>query len=299
MESFFQYFPDSPEISTWGIAVVGAGYAEILPGEPYPPVQHPDDHRFTWERGRSLDGMQVILVTKGCGQLETRGGGSFQVRQGSCFVLIPGEWHRYRPDPTSGWTESWCELRGPLVAQLVRDGVINADTPVRSGAVEAGMEEAFGILLRRSQNKALPGFDPQLSACAMHVLASWADMGREAAAGPDALRAVSQIERHLAAHFKGPVELEELARAHGLAYSHFRRLFKEATGYSPWQYVIHLRLGVARRMLCSPGARIGVVAEALGFSSAFHFSSAFRAAHGVSPSEWRRQNAREAPQARR
>ena len=34
--------------------------------------------------------------------------GSFQnkIAAGTCFFLFPGVWHRYRPDPASGWEES-------------------------------------------------------------------------------------------------------------------------------------------------------------------------------------------------
>ena len=83
--------------------------------------------------------------------------------------------------------------------------------------------------------------------------------------------------------------LDALARRLGVAYSHFRRAFKQHTGYAPWQYVLSLRLAHARRALASTDCTLDEIAARLGFSSAFHFSAAFKRACGVAPSDWRRQ----------
>jgi AraC-like DNA-binding protein len=75
----------------------------------------------------------------------------------------------------------------------------------------------------------------------------------------------------------------------GVAYSHFRRAFRQHTGFAPWQYMLHLRLAQARRLLASPDATIEDAAGRLGFSSAFHLSAAFKRTFGLAPSRWRRQ----------
>lgn len=288
VESYFRYFPPAPETSTWGLCVTGAGQASLRPGQPYPPPQHPADHAFTWERGRVLESMQILLVSDGSGWFESADTGMERVSAGSAFVLLPGVWHRYRPEQATGWTESWCEFRGPLVEQLIRDGVLTRQTPLRHEAVACGLEDAMDALHRRVRNREQPGFDPQLAALAMRVLAVWSDMGRPSQGPARALQAVAQAERYIADHIAEPIDLEALARRSGVAYSHFRRLFRSATGYSPWQYVIHLRLEMGRRMLAGTDATLREISDNLGFSSAFHFSSAFKNAYGSSPTRWRK-----------
>jgi AraC-like DNA-binding protein len=45
----------------------------------------------------------------------------------------------------------------------------------------------------------------------------------------------------------------------------------------------------AQRMLGSSGDSLKQVADRLGFSSAYHLSSAFKAEFGMAPSRWRRR----------
>jgi AraC-like DNA-binding protein len=51
-----------------------------------------------------------------------------------------------------------------------------------------------------------------------------------------------------------------------------------------------VRLNRARRLLSSRGTKLESVAAAVGFSSAFHLSAAFKKAYGVSPGNWRKQD---------
>ncbi len=289
IEPYFRYFPVAPEISTWGLGVVGAGYASVQPGQPYPPSQHPNDHSFTWEHGRVLESMQLLVISRGGGWFESRATGRIQIAADTAFILLPGVWHRYRPEPDSGWDESWCELRGATVDQLVRDGILDASHPVRSGAIASGLNEALESIHRRVRTQVHPGFDPQLSSLALRALALWSELERSSGEPAQALQAVTHAERYIAEHISEPIDLQELAQRAGIAYSHFRRLFRSSTGYSPWQYIIHMRLEMGRRMLAGSDAKLREVSESLGFSSAFHFSSAFKSAYGTSPTDWRKR----------
>jgi len=47
----------------------------------------------------------------------------------SVFLLPPDCWHRYRPDPETGWTEDWLELHGPTLETWLGNGVLD-EAPV-------------------------------------------------------------------------------------------------------------------------------------------------------------------------
>ena len=140
------------------------------------------------------------------------------------------------------------------------------------------------------------GLDAELAAAALAVLAAWDKAQRAQPERSRVLRVIATAERQLAERLTEPVNVEALARRLGIAYSHFRRVFKEHTGFSPWQYVLHLRLERARRLLASSDATLEEIAARLGFSSPFHFSRAFKRANGVAPDHWRRQLAQRRPQ---
>jgi AraC-like DNA-binding protein len=285
---YFRYFPPAPRHQVWGIGLTAAGFTRVPPGSSYPPSQHPADHHFIWERGRVLEALQIVLIESGCGTFETSRGGSRKVEAGTAFVLLPGTWHRYRPDPDTGWVESWIEVQGSLVREWLRHGVFAAGSTVRSGAVLAGLDNALEEVHALARTRA-PGFDPELSARAYAVAAAWARMDGRMAAPSRLQSAMLNAERYLVEHHGEPVNIEKLAQTLGVAYSHFRRAFRRHTGYAPWQYVLHLRLARARRQLAAGDATLEEIAARVGFSSGFHFSAAFKQAFGVSPDRWRRQ----------
>jgi AraC-like DNA-binding protein len=55
------------------------------------------------------------------------------------------------------------------------------------------------------------------------------------------------------------------------------------------QYVRRRRLQLARELLTTTSLSIGEVAERSGYDDQFHFSRAFKQAHGVNPSAYRQQ----------
>jgi AraC-like DNA-binding protein len=291
---YFRYFATSPDLARWGLGLTGAGHATVQSGAAYPPNRHPADHHFDWSRGRVLDAMQIVLIASGSGTFESKPTGLKRISAGMGFCVLPGVWHRYRPDPATGWEESWIEVRGPTVERLLASEDFAAATAVRPIDPAIGLEAALTVVHDRAR-EAAPGFDAELAAAALAVLAAWDKALRVQPERSRVLRIVTSAERHLAEHLTEPVNVESLARRLGIAYSHFRRVFKAHTGFSPWQYVLHLRLARARRLLASGDATLEEIAARLGFSSPFHFSSAFKRANGVAPDHWRRQLAERRP----
>jgi len=284
---YFHYSPATPEMRRWGIGVTASGHTRIAAGSAYPPALHPEDHQLNWEHGRVLDALQIVLVSAGGGWLETRATGKRRVEAGMVFLLLPETWHRYRPDPATGWTESWIEVQGPVVDELLSADTFPPATILRRGAIDCGMEEALESIhlrIRHGSN----GFQPELPAAALRVLALFSGIGHRAARSSQIQRAVNEAERHLVEHHAEQVNVEALAAELGVAYSHFRRAFRAQTGYSPWKYVIHVRLTRARRMLASSDAKLEDIAARVGFSSGFHLSNAFKQAYGESPASWRK-----------
>jgi AraC-like DNA-binding protein len=291
-QNYFRYFPLAGAANAWGLALTAAGFTRIPPGVDYPPVRHPVDHQFDWAQGRTLDKLQLVLITTGHGHLETRSG-QRSIKCDQAFLLLPGVWHRYRPDHATGWEESWIEVTGPLVKQLLRATVFSPREIIRGGGMSADLEPALEAVHTLART-ARPGCNPGLAAAAYRVLAAWDQLGHSPPArAPRLQRAVIAAEQFFGEHLTEPVNVAALARRLGVAYSHFRRAFKLHTGYAPWQYMLRLRLAHARRALAAGDeATLEDVAARLGFSSGFHLSAAFKRVYGISPTGWRSQTTR-------
>ncbi len=85
-----------------------------------------------------------------------------------------------------------------------------------------------------------------------------------------------------------------LAEKAGVSEVYFRRLFRQAYGTTPRQYILDTRLHRARQLLAETCLPVGEVSAQCGFVSLYHFSRAFRAAVGMPPSEYRTQAGRRA-----
>ena len=117
-------------------------------------------------------------------------------------------------------------------------------------------------------------------------------MGEIAAADRQPVAAVAPtpiagVVRYLEDHFTEPCTLGKLAIMAGLSRFHFARRFRAATGISPHQYLISLRLRAAAERLHSSGDSITMIALEVGFNDLSHFNLLFRRSFGVTPSRWR------------
>lgn len=103
---------------------------------------------------------------------------------------------------------------------------------------------------------------------------------------PARLRKVVELVH---AEMEGDLSLEELAGAAGLSIAHFSETFRESTGQSPHQFVLHRRVERAKEMLRAAEMRVLDVAVACGFKNQQHFARVFRQLCGASPTEYRQE----------
>lgn len=96
-------------------------------------------------------------------------------------------------------------------------------------------------------------------------------------------RLVDYIEDHL----DHAITLNDLAHVADLSTFHFSRVFKQAMGTSPYQYVRDQRLERGRYLLATTDMGIVELALACGFSNQSHFTAAFSKAMGISPARFR------------
>ena len=90
-------------------------------------------------------------------------------------------------------------------------------------------------------------------------------------------------------HPGAPWTLVSLARQVGLSRSGFSRRFTAAVGESPIAYLAGWRLALAADLLAGGDDTVSAISRAVGYSSPFTFSDAFKRSYGVSPVEHRRR----------
>jgi len=101
---------------------------------------------------------------------------------------------------------------------------------------------------------------------------------------PKLKRVIEFIEANL--HER--IGLDDLARAAGLSANHFLRVFKLATGETPYNFLRTRRLERARQLLADNAMPLAELALECGFANQAHFTAAFSREVGISPGRYRR-----------
>ncbi|KAF1296239.1 AraC family transcriptional regulator [Enterococcus sp. JM4C] len=96
---------------------------------------------------------------------------------------------------------------------------------------------------------------------------------------------VNHAVYYLENHHNQEITLEQLADILYVSPTHLSKIFKEATGVSPINYLIQVRLKHAKELLKNDQLTIRDVAQAVGYQDAYHFSKLFKKYYGVSPSQ--------------
>jgi transcriptional regulator GlxA family with amidase domain len=89
------------------------------------------------------------------------------------------------------------------------------------------------------------------------------------------------------ANFAEPLNTDDVARLVGVSRRQLERLFRQHLGAMPSRWYLDLRLEHARRLLQQGSSSILQVGLSCGFSSAPHFSNAYRTRFGRTPREER------------
>ena len=107
------------------------------------------------------------------------------------------------------------------------------------------------------------------------------------------VRNISQNERiiqcaaqYISAHYSEKLSLQNLAQQFSMSESHFSRTFKEHTGIGVAQYIKHIRLRAAEKMLLQKAGSITEIAFACGFNNSNYFIHDFKKHHGITPLQY-------------
>ncbi len=103
-----------------------------------------------------------------------------------------------------------------------------------------------------------------------------------------ALLAVAGVTGELEKHSSRPWRLAELAAHARMSESNLSRVFREAAGQSPIEYLIHLRLQKAMSLLRYRDWSITEIAYHVGFNDSNYFSRQFKQVTGMTPSAYRK-----------
>jgi AraC family transcriptional regulator len=96
-----------------------------------------------------------------------------------------------------------------------------------------------------------------------------------------------KVEDYVRERLAEDISVEALAELVELSPFHFSRVFKQATGMSPLQFVTRERIVRAQRFIRETSRSLIEIALEVGYTSPSHFAQVFRRVVGVAPTEFR------------
>lgn len=215
----------------------------------------------------------------------------YQIKSGQGFMIFPGQITTYTADRNLPWEYAWLEFDGLRVKEAIEIAGMSMDQPVYHAKLKDLREDMMKEMLYIIHNKDASPFH-----LIGHLYLFMDYLTRSAAFlnVPKGSKlqdfyikeALSFIEQN----FQNNISVEDIASTCGLNRSYFGKIFKNAVGKSPQEFLLNYRMIKASELLKLTQLSIGDISTAVGYANQLHFSRAFKNIYGISPREWRKQN---------
>ncbi len=287
MENYHKYLNISKIERDWEFYITTVGYCKTNRNMHYPDTrEHPKNYGFSWNKGRILDGYYIVFITSGSGVFESAETPPQEIEAGTCFILFPGVWHRYKPNPLIGWEEYWVGFDGSYPHHIM-DKFFDVKNPFVNTGLNKELLAIFTQLLG-TVSQAQIGYPQLIAGITMQLLGLLNRIKSTEKTENDAESVwISQAIFLLQHRLNDQINIEELAEKFPISYSKFRKAFKRLTGKSPNQYHLDLRLVKAEELLRNTNMSIKEIGYHTGFDSPYYFSRLFKEKFGVSPKIFR------------
>jgi AraC family transcriptional regulator len=217
-----------------------------------------------------------------------------QVLQGDVVIVPANTWHR----------TSWNTAGGAIVLGLepkeftrTIDEIIERDRIelIPHFATPDPLVHQIGLALKRalenSGNASRLYAETMTTALMVHLLQYYSaqQLTIPSYTGGLSKLKLQQVVDYIHTHLDGDLSLKELAAIVQMSAHYFSQLFKQSTGITPHQYVIHCRIERAKELLMQRKLTISDVAKVVGFVDQSHFHRHFKRLVGITPKAFLQQ----------
>ena len=212
----------------------------------------------------------------------------WQVKSGQGFMLFPGQVNTYIADSKLPWEYTWVEFDGLRAREIVTTAGLSLNHPVYHASSKELRNQMMEEMLYLSRHPEESPFHLighlylfldyfMRSAATVHVKQNGSIRDFYVK------EALSYIEQN----FQNDISVEDISASCGLNRSYFGKIFKEALGKSPQEFLLNYRMVKAAELLKLTKLSVGDISSAVGYGNQLHFSRAFKSIYGVSPKKWR------------
>lgn len=145
--------------------------------------------------------------------------------------------------------------------------------------------------MRVEQDNMLPGYDTLMLSMLMELMVFFSRQYSQVdIPQAQALYRIGRIISRLETRYQENWTIAELTRIAAMSKSSLIAVFKEATGYSPIDYLIRIRLQKAAQLLSEGNTSLGDIAQQCGFHDSNYLTRQFRRVYNMTPRQYRKNN---------
>lgn len=233
-----------------------------------------------------LSGTGTLMADDSKGVTQT-----YSIKSMQGFMIFPNQITTYVADKQLPWEYVWLEFDRLRVKSLLDTIGLSLDKPVYHARNKSLREDMANEMLYISRHKDESPFHliGHLYLFLDYLLRSAADEQLEHGSK---LREfyIHEALTYIEHNFQNEITIEDIAGVCGLNRTYFGKIFKEALGKTPQEFLLNYRMLKAAELLKLTSLSIGDVGLAVGYANQMHFSRAFKNNYGISPREWRYQN---------
>lgn len=233
-----------------------------------------------------LSGTGKLMADNAKGETQT-----YQIKSGQGFMIFPRQITTYIADQHLPWEYVWIEFDGLRAKEIVELAGLSLDNPVYRAHSKELREEMKKEMLYMAEHGEESPFHliGHLYLFIDYMSRSSVSM-RLSSEGRVRDFYIKEALTYIEQNFQNDISVEGIAKSCGLNRSYFGRIFKDAIGKSPKEFIMDYRMVKATELLKLTDLTIGDIGNAVGYPNQLHFSRAFKHTYGMSPREWRNKN---------
>ena len=235
------------------------------------------------------DFVEVLLIDEGSARFLI-GDNTYEVGAGDLLVFNSGVVH----DELSGSPfGSWCIAVGGLRLPGLRENSLipEDEAPVHPvGAELPDLRALYDIMFRylSTERPDCEVFCHRLMLALLdRALTITGSLSLRMPSNPEPGSLARQVQEYIDHHFREPLTLQDLGDALHASPYYLSHVFKEASGYSPMQYLTRRRIGEAQNLLVETDLPIARIAEQVGYDTQNYFNLQFSKYVGMPPRKFR------------
>ena len=233
---------------------------------------------------------QLLYIAAGKGEFYFKGSKEPTiVTKGNMILFRPGEpqvYYYYAVDKTEVY---WVHFTGWKVEEYLERYELPHDENVFFTGVSPDYPWIYNQMIRELQLQRV-NHEDMISLYMHHIFITINRYIKERRETKnDTINDIERAAHYFKDNYNKQISIEQYAAEHLMSVNWFIHSFKSVMKMSPMQYIISLRIAMAKGYLENSTKNIAEISNEVGYENALYFSRLFRKYTGMTPTEYRKK----------